>query len=506
MNETSQIEFERLKNSTYRDWYVPPPPPSADGNAPTAPPQPFRTIFFKDFSNTIWHSTNKVTLGGSNPVPTKFNLYGTQRDANTISYDVPHNIDMLIETTCIMHIPKVWIKKPFEKRARIRWCLNVGLSGIYNTAFKNGDTNLDDFSGGWTKTFYNWAIDNSMKDCIDESIGNIDELTNWNMSCIESKELRFTIPYFYGYPEDRLSGAFPVFLLGDQCNLTKTLTIPSKFTESLLQVELTKDGETWKPAPNKYFNTIVAIGEQNPPVLSIYYGMLTKEEKESYFYDANGADIQRHIYPIHHVVESQAHNTTQPGMNATVSINTGPALAIFVNGINLDAVHESKETSNYTTNAENPNLGVSSIAKVDFFYDKVLRFTLTPSMMKQMETLRHVPGKPKLPGSFFGTITHRPFRTQGMVGEVPDKTTPDTLLCTYTGTTAKKEEAEEAVDPSELIDLALADVDFKPLRLEKHDHSSVNGYATEVFVLAHRNLEFTRVAGGAKPSYSVRTF
>lgn len=501
MNGISTIELDRLTNSPYKDWYVPPVP---EPGKPPGKPLAFRTIFFKDFSNTIWHSTNKITLGGSNPVEVKHELYGTQKSASVITYEVPHNIDILIETTCIMNIPKVWVKKAFEGKARIRWGLNLGPSGIYSTTFKSGDTFLDGFSGGWMKTFYNWAMSQSESDCVNESIGNIPELTEWNMVSIEPKELRFTIPYFYDYPEDKLSGAFPIFLLGGKGELTKTLTIPAKFTESLLQVELSKDGRTWKPAPAKYFNDIVAIGEHSPPVLSLYYGMLTQEEKDSYYSDDDGHEFLKHVYPIHQIIETKAHNVTKPGMNAPVPINTGPTLAIFVNGINLDSV-AMKETSNYTTNAENPEEGVSSIAKVDFFYDKTLRFTLTPSMMRQMETLRHVPGKPRLPGAFFGAITHRPFRTHGMVGEVPDKTTPDMLVCTYTGITSKKEEHEETVDPSELIDRVMSD-DLSSLQLEKHDHSSTNGYATEVFVLVHRNLEFTRISKDKFPIYSVKTY
>jgi len=504
MNGTSTIELDRLNNSPYKDLYIPPVP---EPGKPPVKPRAFRTIFFKDFSNTIWHATNTITLGGSNPVEAKHELYGTQKNALVITYDVPENIDILIETTCVMNTPKAWIKKAFEGKARIRWGLNLGPSGIYATTFKSGDTFLDGFSGGWMKTFYNWAISQSESECVSESIGNVPELTDWSMTSIDAKELRFTIPYFYGYPEDRLSGAFPIFLLGEKGKLTKTLTIPAKFTESLLQVELSNDGKVWKPAPAKYFNDIVAIGEHGHPVLSLYYGMLTQDEKESYYFgeDEKGNTFEhlKHVYPIHHVIEIKAHNVTKPGMNAAVPINTGPALAFFANGVNLDSV-ANKETSNYTTNAENPKEGVSSIAKVDFFYDKTLRLTLTPSMMKQMETLRHVPGKPKLPGAFFGAITHRPFRTHGMVGEVPDKTTPDMLVCTYTGITGKKEEIEETVDPSELIDRVMSN-DLSSLRLEKHEHSSTNGYATEVFVLVHRNLEFARISNDKVPVYSVKT-
>lgn len=506
MNITSTIELDRLNKSPYKDWYIPPPPENS--KAP-AKPRAFRTIFFKDFSNTIWHSTNCITLGGSNPVEIKHELYGIQKTAFVVTYDVPENIDVLIETTCIMNTPKVWIKKAFEGKARIRWSLALGPSGIYSTVFKSGDTFVDGFSGGWMKTFYNWAISQAEKECVNESIGNVPELTNWSATSIESKELRFTIPYFYGYPEDKLSGAFPIFLLGEKGKLTKTLTIPAKFTESLLQVEVSNDGKTWKPAPAKYFSDIVAIGEHSPPALSLYYGMLTQEEKDSYYFDedeqGNSREILQHVYPIHHVIENKAYNVTKPGMNAPIPINTGPVLAIFVNGINLDSV-ANKETSNYTTNAENPEEGVSSIARVDFYYDKTLRFTLTPSMMKQMETLRHVPGKPKLPGAFCGAITNRPFRTHGMVGEVPDKTTPDTLVCTYTGITGKKEDIEETIDPSELIDRVMSDDSYLNSRLEKHDHSSTNGYATEVFVLVHRNLEFTRISNDKIPVYTVRTY
>lgn len=506
----SQIELERLNRSIHRDQYIPLSEPNT--NVPIngeSPPKPlFHTIFFKSFTNTIWHSTNKLILDKSNPVASKLDLYGKSVDVDTITYKVPHSIHMLIETTCIMPIPKVWIKKECEGKARIRWGLNLGPSSIYKTVFKNGDDKIDGYSGGWIKTFYNWGYPRSQIECINESIGNIPALTTWSTTSIEAAELRFTMPYFYSYPEDKLMSAFPVFLLGNQCNLTKTLTIPSKLAETLLQIEVTGDGKEWKPLTNpKYFNGIVSVSEHNPPALEVYYGMITDDEKESYYFDNRGNEINRHIYPIHQVIESAAPNITMPGLNAIIPVNCGPLVAVFCNGVNLDAVAE-KETSNYTTNSKDPREGVSSIAKVEFHYDKTLRFTLTPSMMKQMETLRHAPGKPQLPGSFLGSFTHNPFKTQGMVGEVPDKAVIDNLVCTYTGVICKKkkEDVEEIFSPSDIIEKALLDQTSLPSQLERHDHSSLTGYWTEVFMLTHANLEFNLKDITDQRNYTLRLF
>lgn len=494
MNGVSQIELERLIESQYNELYIPP----SDNSNNNQKKIEYHTIFFKSFTNTIWNSTGKVILKQETPTPVSFDLYGQNVDAVSITYTVDSSIAFLIDTHCIYPLPKVSFKKECNGKFRFRWCSNPGPSGIYRTIMKNGDIVLDNFSGSWIRTFYNWAFPTSDVSCINESIGNTPELCDWNNSCIESHELRFMIPYFYSYPEDKLSGSFPVFLLGSQCDLTKTLIFPSDIVSALLRVEGTTDGNKWSPIDRKYINSLISTGPYNKPTLESYYGMITNEEKDHFYYDEDGNEIKHHVYPIHQVIELGDKNPTFPGRTSTISINSSPAVAIFCDGVNIDSVKQ-KEYSNCSTNSMNSKDGSSSIARVDFYYDKKLKFTLTPSMMKSMETFRHVPGKPQLPGYLFHAFTHRPFRSQGMVGAITGggnsksaKSSTDNLICTYTGIySEKQEDVEEIVDPSDIIEKALSRVESKTHRHERDEYSSQNGYWTEAFVLTHANLKFS---------------
>lgn len=497
MNGASQIELERLYESQYKSLYI---PPSEDDKTVTDKID-YHTIFFKSFTNTIWNSTGKIMLKQETPIQISYDVFGQSMLATSITYNVDSNIGFLIDTMCIYPFPKVSFKKECNGKFRFRWCSNPGPSGIYRTIMKNGDVVLDNFSGSWIRTFYNWAFQTSDVNCINESIGNTPEMCEWNKNTIEAHELRFMIPYFYSYPEDKLSGAFPVFLLGSQCNITKTLIYPSNLVDALLRVEGTTDGENWTPIDREYIHSLINVGPYNTPTLECYYGMITDAEKEHFYFEelSNGElrEIKQHEYPIHQVIELGDKNPTYPGRTSTISINSSPAVAIFCDGVNIDAVKQ-REYSNCSTNSVEPKEGVSAISRIDFYYDKKLKFTLTPSMMKSMETFRHFPGKPQLPGYLFHAFSHRPFRTQGMVGVITgggnsksSKSTTDNLICTYTGTVTKKnDDISEIIDPSDIIEKALSGASFKSGKQERDDHSSQNGYWTEVFVLTHASLKF----------------
>lgn len=493
MNGASQIELERLHESQYNSLYI---PPSEDDKAQGGKID-YHTIFFKSFTNTIWNSTGKLILKQQTPTQVSFDLYGKSVEATSITYDVDSSIAFLIDTMCIYSFPKISFKKECNGKFRFRWCSNPGPSGIYRTVMRNGDITLDNFSGSWIRTFYNWAFQPSDMNCINESIGNIPDMCEWNRNYIESTELRFMMPYFYSYPEDKLSGAFPVFLLGSQCDLTKTLIYPTNIVNALLRVEGTSDGSIWTPIEREYINSLITVGPYNPPILESYYGMITDAEKEHFYFDDEGNEIKQHVYPIHQVVELGDKNPTFPGRTSTIAINSSPAVAIFCDGVNIDAV-KNREYSNCSTNSGNAKEGISAISRVDFYYDKKLKFTLTPSMMKSMETFRHLPGKPQLPGYLFHAFAHRPFRTQGMVGAITgggnsksSKSTTDNLICTYTGTSAKKnDDIGEIIDPSDIIERALSGSNFKSGKQERDDNSSQNGYWTEAFVLTHTSLIF----------------
>lgn len=477
-----QLELTRLVNSKFSNFYIPKATTSG-GKIPE-----FKTVFFKGFNSTIWHGFSKTQLKvESNPVMRK-EFMRRNLNVTITTFKVDNTNDFLVRTTAIIEPPRVSVKDEIKGKVRIKWCKYLGPSTCLECTFKSGDVVLDHFSSGWIRNFFDWAYGPENRDVINNSVGNIPSLTEWTTT-LESKELRFRLPFFYSYPEDNLTAAFPIFLLGSQSLLTKTLTHPTDMVDALLRVEVTEDGEHWTPSPiDKPPHALLNIGPQSSPALEVRYGRIMDGEKANFCYDEEDNLIKEIIYPIHRVSERTDKDYTLPGKTSTFSLNGGPIVAVFPSGINGDSI-DCKEWYNFTTDGNDHTKGKSSLTKIDIYYDQVLKESIRPSNMECMETLENFPGQPISKGRFYHSWTPRPFKTDGMVGAVFEKAYNCHVICTYTNNSKKEKAADEddLNNPAKILDSYLKDRTVDVI----DEKTTSKGYITELFTLTHNNLVFT---------------
>lgn len=482
----TQKELDNLTRSSYKGLYVPEEDTS------------YNSHFYKGFNHTVWHGNIRKSLEvTSNPI-TKIEHLRHEHNVVNATYKVDNAYDLLVRTVVSLETPRIVANPKLKGRVRMKWCKKPGPSACFRVIFKNGDTLIEEFTSQWIKTFYDWAYHRSEQSIIDDSVGNTKDMCEWSYDTIEGKELRFTIPFSYSRPEDKLSTAFPMFLLGPQSVLTKTLVYPHDIVSSLLLIEVSKDGEKWVPLPkNADLSNFITVGAYTNPSLEVKYAKITDEEKWRFMHESIVAEGQRKdipidefVFPMQRVTEIRDSDYTLPGKTSTHRINLSPVTAIFCNGINGDALSRG-ETSNFTTNGNDQEDGISAISKVDIIYDKIVKETIRPIMMRSMDVSENLPGVPKFPGSFYYSWTNRPFKTDGMVGAVFKAHDDCKIVCTYTSAKQKQKEQvqdhNQNLDPSRLLESLIDDEEDTV-----YDESMASrGYITELYVMTHTNMIFT---------------
>jgi hypothetical protein len=490
---SDQIELSRLLKSQYKQLYI----PVGDTN--------FVSHFFKGFNHTIWNSIVRKPLDVKSNPHSKMDHLRRNHGIVDASYTIDQSYDFLIRTVVTMETPRITVNPKYTGRIRFKWCKYPGPSACFHNAFKYGDEIIEEFPSQWIKTFFNWGYGSEYSESINNSTGNISKLTEWATNEIPKSELRFTIPYFYNRPEDKLTTSFPMFLLGTKTELTKKMKYPSDIVRSLLMIEINRDGVEWKQVPKSGYDKLIdiqkliSIGSVMSPTLEAKYAKVTEEEKWRIMHRRTlkgdkyvDEPIDEFVYPMQRVTTIYDCDFTRPGKTSTHKINLSPTAAFFCNGINGDAL-ESGESSNYTTNSDNPANGLSAISKIQVKYDMAIKETIYPSMMKSMDVHENLPGVPRLSGSFYNTWTHRPLKTDGMIGVILDSQDDCSVVCTYTSNIPKNKEIVMDGESKDNDATSILDSLMEEESDTVYDDSSIirTGYITELFVITHSNMIFT---------------
>lgn len=421
--KAAQLELERmLSDESHRSQHVPVnhcqlDDQSDDGEDVT---EDIASIWYRNFSKIFWYSVTEEPFEHLRSTPDS-----ELGDILTTSvYKVNPSFHYLKGNEIQIPIPAVSVKEPLKDKVRIAWTHNLGINYIQKTWIKIGDVKINEFDPGWLDDYMNWATEPSLSKQLNYSIGNVPELTTWNTS-LNRKTCIFSIPFFYTYSG---GSALPLFLLDSQTQVTQSLSYFSDPIKYLLRIEGTKDnGKTWRPIGRKTnYRKLISFNKFQDPVFSGDYGTITDEEKDDVI--AEGAVA----IPVHDVSIFKGSNDIGYGRDDPIKLHTSdPVIGMFWKALNVEAENNNYRT-NYTTDANDVNLGVSPITSSEFKYGKVTRFRKSSEQMKSINMRKNFSNIPNLNGYHAYPFSQNPFHVRGHTGVIFSNDPEHILTCTFT--------------------------------------------------------------------------
>jgi hypothetical protein len=301
--------------------------------------------------------------------------------------------DLLAYTTFRQLLPIIRVKKEFEQKIQVRWCEDPAINIISDAKLSYGSDKIGNLNSKSIRAKLKLFKGNDEQKFIDNQIGNIPELQQWNIY-LPSVTVKFEFPWFYS-ADDTLG--LPLYYSCNDKHFVHSYSLNNKLV-NLLRMRILKDDDTYEiiPVDLKYLHVEERIETlKTPEIMGIYIKLLpdevdsykcwTRENKYGDFY-------------IEDIVECTSDNPSVYGKKLSVEMNENAIIHTMVWLAENRTAKELGNLSNYTTNILDKNLGYdpiewSTLHIGSYDYFKELHADYTGVLL-----LREFKGKPVEPG------------------------------------------------------------------------------------------------------------
>lgn len=340
------------------------------------------TRFHREFRKSLFHT----------PFTSKLK---STTDGDDVLYSANNNLHFLTYTYLLLRLPKIEVKKEFEKKIRICWCHNVATNIISDGKFEVDNEVINSLDHTWLDVHPQYFTKPGFREHYNLGVGNIAYLEEWK-SYLPSVQLRVILPWFYSY---HTSHAFPIFRFPGQTQINHRMRFRRKVNELLRMQISSDDGRTWRSIkPNfKYLHCSAKIISE--PEMWAKYTYNTLEEL-NWQLKCNSADNVegKKVYYINDMIAIDSENHAGYGKSISIELKTPHMCkSIFFMAENTDAI-KYNNLSNYTTNSDNIYGGWDPIDNITLSYGIVKKFDKVNSIhFSQIESC-HFPIPPDTQG------------------------------------------------------------------------------------------------------------
>jgi hypothetical protein len=348
--------------------------------------------FQHDFTPSSWYSSALILMSKSSEGSGKF-VFNVDKTFHNLHYIV-----------CHQNLPAIEVKPNFADSEKIgaiqiAWTHNICGNITERAQFKQDTSVIATLDTTIMEQKYMWYRDMSKERIIDEGLGNVRVLEEWN-----KKLPYFELSYKQPWPfSKRWNLAYQIFRVPGNSTLAfyyKFRTTIQELMRMRRRVRLGDDDSCWVDiTPSvEYITGVPASGELPVPDIMGRYTYMDPKELQSKLCD----DIVKIYYDDFVIIDKP--NPYKYGETAEIELDGQQiAMGVFYSVYNEKA-EKFRNLSNPTTNKANAYKGFSPIARVSFQHGTNTRIEeMSHQVLMRTESESHFPAHPNIEG--YGAIS-----------------------------------------------------------------------------------------------------